>query len=246
MSAQPEAPFFLSLHYTAPHWPWEARDDAARAPTIKNNLFDLASGNIHVYRRMIHHMDEGIGRLMAALERTGLADTTLVVFTSGQRRRALLRQLAAGGRQDGPHRGRHPGALDRPLAGRHRARRHQRAALHDDGLVGDDARGRRCGRPCRLSARRRLAAAGAARPDGHLRPPAALAHEPPRPAGAARTAAGSTCASMGTTTCSTSRPTSASAPTSEGASPSAWRQCAPIGKRGTRPCRRYPAMPPSA
>ena len=22
------APFFLSLHYTAPHWPWETRDDA--------------------------------------------------------------------------------------------------------------------------------------------------------------------------------------------------------------------------
>ena len=82
MAAAPGAPFFLSLHYTAPHWPWETRDDAARAPTIKNNLFDLASGNIHVYRRMIHHMDEGIGRLMAALESAGLAETTLVVFTS--------------------------------------------------------------------------------------------------------------------------------------------------------------------
>ncbi len=77
-----DAPFFLSLHYTAPHWPWETRDDAARAPQIKDNLFDLAAGNIHVYRRMIHHMDEGIGWLMAALERHGLADDTLVVFTS--------------------------------------------------------------------------------------------------------------------------------------------------------------------
>lgn len=81
MAAQP-APFFLSLHYTAPHWPWETRDDAARAPTIRDNLFDLAAGNIHVYRRMIHHMDEGIGWILEALARTGQADDTLVVFTS--------------------------------------------------------------------------------------------------------------------------------------------------------------------
>jgi arylsulfatase A-like enzyme len=31
---------------------------------------------------MIHHMDEGIGKLMATLEAHGLADNTLVVFTS--------------------------------------------------------------------------------------------------------------------------------------------------------------------
>lgn len=77
-----QAPFFLSLHYTAPHWPWETREDAGRAPAIKNNLFDLAGGNIHIYRRMIHHMDEGIGWIMAALEKQGIADNTLVVFTS--------------------------------------------------------------------------------------------------------------------------------------------------------------------
>lgn len=77
-----EAPFFLSLHYTAPHWPWETREDAAKAPLVKDNLFDLAGGNIHTYRRMIHHMDEGIGWIMAALEKHGLAHNTLVVFTS--------------------------------------------------------------------------------------------------------------------------------------------------------------------
>ncbi|MGH8820366.1 MAG: sulfatase family protein [Rhodoferax sp.] len=80
--AQQPSPFFLSLHYTAPHWPWETRDDASKAPAIKNNLFDLAGGNIHIYRRMIHHMDEGIGWLMAALEKHHMADNTLVVFTS--------------------------------------------------------------------------------------------------------------------------------------------------------------------
>ncbi|HZF81902.1 MAG TPA: sulfatase-like hydrolase/transferase, partial [Burkholderiaceae bacterium] len=80
--AEGDAPFFLSLHYTAPHWPWETREDADRAPAVKDNLFDLAGGNIHVYRRMIHHMDEGIGWIVEALRRNGQLDNTLIVFTS--------------------------------------------------------------------------------------------------------------------------------------------------------------------
>lgn len=75
-------PFFLSLHYTAPHWPWETRDDEALAQEVKGNLFHLHGGNIDTYRRMIHHMDEGIGRLMDLLRAEGLERDTLVVFTS--------------------------------------------------------------------------------------------------------------------------------------------------------------------
>jgi arylsulfatase A-like enzyme len=75
-------PFFLSLHYTAPHWPWETRDDAALAEEVKDNLFHLHGGNIHRYRKMIHQMDEGIGRVMAALRQAGVDRDTLVVFTS--------------------------------------------------------------------------------------------------------------------------------------------------------------------
>ena len=77
-----DAPFFLSLHYTAPHWPWETRDDEALAQEVKDNLFHLHGGNIHSYRRMIHHMDEGIGWVMDALREKGIVDNTLVVFTS--------------------------------------------------------------------------------------------------------------------------------------------------------------------
>ncbi len=80
--AQGPAPFFLSLHYTAPHWPWETRDDRELAHHLKGSLFHLAGGNIHTYRRMIHHMDEGIGRLLDALRQCGRLDNTLVVFTS--------------------------------------------------------------------------------------------------------------------------------------------------------------------
>lgn len=75
-------PFFLSLHYTAPHWPWETRDDAHVAAAAARNLFHLDGGNVETYRRMIHHMDEGIGALVDALRAEGLLDDTLIVFTS--------------------------------------------------------------------------------------------------------------------------------------------------------------------
>ena len=75
-------PFFLSLHYTAPHWPWETRDDAHLADEVKDNLFHLHGGSVETYQRMIHHMDEGIGQLVEALRKQGLLDNTLIVFTS--------------------------------------------------------------------------------------------------------------------------------------------------------------------
>ena len=59
-----------------------ARDDRELAHNLKGSLFHLAGGNIHTYRRMIHHMDEGIGQLLDALRELGLLDNTLVVFTS--------------------------------------------------------------------------------------------------------------------------------------------------------------------
>ena len=77
-----DKPFFLSLHYTAPHWPWETRDDAHLAEQVKDNLFHLDGGDVETYRRMIHHMDEGIGWVVDALRRTGQLENTLIVFTS--------------------------------------------------------------------------------------------------------------------------------------------------------------------
>jgi arylsulfatase A-like enzyme len=75
-------PFFLSVHYTAPHWPWETRDDESVAALAKDNLFHLHGGNVDTYRRMIHHMDEGIGWIVEALRERGQLDNTLIVFTS--------------------------------------------------------------------------------------------------------------------------------------------------------------------
>ena len=81
-NAVAKKPFMLSLHYTAPHWPWETRDDAAESKRIDGAIAHVDGGSIHTYRRMIHHMDEGIGQIMAELRRTGADRNTLVVFTS--------------------------------------------------------------------------------------------------------------------------------------------------------------------
>ncbi len=71
-------PFLLSLHYNAPHWPWETRADAAEAQRIEQ-LWHTDGGSVRTYQTMIHHMDEGIGKVLAALPDP---DNTLVVFTS--------------------------------------------------------------------------------------------------------------------------------------------------------------------
>ncbi len=74
-------PLFLSLHFTAPHWPWEGPEDQA----ISAQLTDLQhrdGGNLATYRRMLAAMDRAVGEVLAALERQGMRENTIVVFTS--------------------------------------------------------------------------------------------------------------------------------------------------------------------
>lgn len=77
-----DKPFLLSLHYSAPHWPWLTRDDREESLRIGGFGKHTDGGSLAIYQRMIHHMDEGIGWVLDALEKKGLADNTLVVFTS--------------------------------------------------------------------------------------------------------------------------------------------------------------------
>ena len=76
-----KAPFLLSVHYTAPHWPWETRDDEPVARAIEK-IIHTDGGSVETYLRMIHHMDEGIGRIVDALAAIGASENTVIVFTS--------------------------------------------------------------------------------------------------------------------------------------------------------------------
>ncbi|MDE2410377.1 MAG: sulfatase-like hydrolase/transferase [Sphingomonadales bacterium] len=76
-----DKPFFVSLHFNAPHWPWEGREDAALARTIGAS-FNYDGGNLAKYREMVEAMDDNVAKVLAALKRSGKADNTIVVFTS--------------------------------------------------------------------------------------------------------------------------------------------------------------------
>ena len=76
-------PFFLSLQYTAPHWPWQAPGDAPY-PTPSNPAPALwtRGGSGKTYADMIQRLDAGVAELLEALDKHGLRENTLVIFTS--------------------------------------------------------------------------------------------------------------------------------------------------------------------
>ncbi len=98
-----DAPFYLSVHYTAPHDPWSAEHhpketialyedcDFASVPDEPDHP-DLKGAPVHGtekrrenlrgYFAAITKMDENIGRLLSKLEEKGILDDTLVIFTA--------------------------------------------------------------------------------------------------------------------------------------------------------------------
>ncbi len=74
-------PFFLSLHFTAPHWPWEGPEDEAVAQQIKS-LFHYEGGSLETYGKMVVALDTAIGRVLKALDKQKLSKNTIVIFTS--------------------------------------------------------------------------------------------------------------------------------------------------------------------
>jgi len=72
-------PFYLSLHYTAPHWPWEGPDHEGESSRWKT-MTD--GGSLEIFASMVRSLDRNVGRLLAALKRAGLERDTLVLFTS--------------------------------------------------------------------------------------------------------------------------------------------------------------------
>ena len=72
-------PFCLYLAYNAPHTPIQPPKDwiekvTKREPGISGKRAKLVA--------LIEHMDHGIGKVLEALEKTGQAENTLVIFTS--------------------------------------------------------------------------------------------------------------------------------------------------------------------
>ena len=70
-------PFFLYLPYNAPHSPFQGREEWI-APYRDRGLNRIVATTY----AMIERMDAGIGRILETLDGSGLADNTIIAFTS--------------------------------------------------------------------------------------------------------------------------------------------------------------------
>ena len=88
------APFFLTVSYTAPHWPFQPPDSRPADPLavpspdqtgdfrLRQWPDDAVPATREEYVRMVERVDEGVGQILAALDRFALARDTVVIFTN--------------------------------------------------------------------------------------------------------------------------------------------------------------------
>jgi len=76
---RPDQPFFLYLAYNAPHFPIEPPAEwLAKVQRRSPQLDEKRAKNV----AFVEHLDDGIGRVLAALQDAGLDRNTVVVFTA--------------------------------------------------------------------------------------------------------------------------------------------------------------------
>jgi arylsulfatase A-like enzyme len=83
-------PWLLNLNFTTPHWPWEGPDDKATSDALTARigagesgvLFHTDGGSLETYKEMVEDLDRSVGKVLAALRRTGQLDDTVVFFAS--------------------------------------------------------------------------------------------------------------------------------------------------------------------
>jgi arylsulfatase A-like enzyme len=73
-------PVYLNLCYYSVHTPIEAPEEIVRY--YQNKLQSMGGSSNPVYAAMVHKMDENVGRVLKAIDDLGIADNTIVVFTS--------------------------------------------------------------------------------------------------------------------------------------------------------------------
>lgn len=79
-----DGPFFLSVQYNAAHWPYQPPDSPSVAPLNAMHVMPYLPlpSSREDYVAMLERADRGIGEIMAAVERTGQTENTLIVFTN--------------------------------------------------------------------------------------------------------------------------------------------------------------------
>jgi arylsulfatase A-like enzyme len=77
-------PFFLDVAYNAPHWPYQPPGQPSPPPgTGRHQLANEPNtATRRDYAAMVESVDRGVGRILQTLDRLGLADNTIVIFTN--------------------------------------------------------------------------------------------------------------------------------------------------------------------
>lgn len=73
-------PFFAYLPHFAPHVPLEAKEE--KVAKYKAKVQPGSRHNDPIYAAMIESLDENVGKVLDAIETAGIADNTIVIFTS--------------------------------------------------------------------------------------------------------------------------------------------------------------------
>ena len=74
-----ERQFFMYLAYNAPHTPIQPPEEWVK--TVRAREPDLDEKRVR-YNALVEHLDDGVGRVLAALDETGLVENTIVIYTS--------------------------------------------------------------------------------------------------------------------------------------------------------------------
>jgi arylsulfatase A-like enzyme len=93
-------PFFLYLAYNAPHSPIQPPQEWL--DRVRRREKGISEQRAKIVA-LIEHLDDGIGKVLAALDAAGLSDNTLVIFTSDNGGSLALGSdngLLSGGKQD--------------------------------------------------------------------------------------------------------------------------------------------------
>jgi N-acetylgalactosamine-6-sulfatase len=95
-------PFFLYVPFNAPHSPYQGPDDRREKPLSQA---EWSQGTRAKFAEMVERMDRGVGEILRALDESGQAERTLVVFTSDNGGDPRGRNLPLSGRKGGLYEG---------------------------------------------------------------------------------------------------------------------------------------------
>jgi arylsulfatase A-like enzyme len=76
--------FFLDVSYSAAHWPYQVPDQPSKAIDNARHLmpFDASTSTRGDYVKILERADQGVGQIVSAIEKAGIANNTIVIFTN--------------------------------------------------------------------------------------------------------------------------------------------------------------------